>query len=225
MTTPARDDLPPGALEALPAEALDRPLLEVARQLLGRLLVVECLQGLAAARLVEVEAYAGEHDPASHAYRGRTPRNAVMFEEPGRLYVYFSYGMHWCMNVVCGPRGIARAVLLRAGEPVLGAELMARRRAGGRPRDLTRGPARLTQALGLDGSSSGISLVDGGPVRLAVGWPVADADVRWTPRVGISRATDRPWRVLDASSPWVSPFRPSTRVRGPRADHGEEPGE
>jgi DNA-3-methyladenine glycosylase len=155
-----------------------------------------------------VEAYAGQDDPASHSYRGRTPRNAVMFGPPGHLYAYFTYGMHWCLNVVCAAEGTAKAVLLRAGEPVLGKDLMARRRPGSRERDLTRGPARLAQALGLNGSASGEYLLDGGPTRLVAGWPVPDDAVVWTPRVGITRAADRPWRALDATSPWVSAPRP-----------------
>jgi DNA-3-methyladenine glycosylase len=200
--------LPDGALEPLPAELLTRPLLEATRQLLGRLLVVDGPEGLAAVRLVEVEAYAGGDDPASHAYRGRTARTAVMFGPPGHLYVYFTYGMHWCLNVVCAPEGTASAVLLRAGQPVLGDELMARRRPGSRERDLTRGPARLAQALGLDGRATGANLMDGGEVRLAAGWPVPDEAVAWSPRIGITRAADRPWRAFDATSPWVSASRP-----------------
>jgi DNA-3-methyladenine glycosylase len=208
-------DLPPGSLAPIPAGLLERPLLEVTRQLLGRLLVAEGSEGLTAVRLVEVEAYGGADDPASHAHRGPTARNAVMFGHPGRLYVYFTYGMHWCLNVVCAPEGTAAAVLLRAGQPVLGAELMARRRRTSRERDLARGPARLAQALGLDGTVNGVDLVDGGPLRLAAGWSIPDAAVRWTPRVGITRAAARPWRALDATSPWVSPPRPRPTGEAP----------
>jgi DNA-3-methyladenine glycosylase len=175
---------------------------------LGRLLVHDAPEGRSAVRIVEAEAYDGSgRDPASHAYRGRTARNAVMFGPPGHLYVYLTYGMHFGANVVCAPAGTAQAVLLRAGEPVLGAELMAARRPSARPRDLTRGPGRLTAALGIDLAANGSDL-RAGPVLLTAGWPVDDAAVAWTGRVGVTRAADRPWRALVTTSPWVS--------RGPR---------
>ena len=206
--------LAPGALEPLPAGFYLRPLLEVTRDLLGRLLVHRAPEGVSAVRLVETEAYDGVGlDPASHAHRGPTPRNAVMFGPPGHLYLYFTYGMHWCANVVCGPVGTAQAVLLRAGEPVCGVELMAARRPASRPRDLARGPARLCQALGLDGSADGASL-SAGPVLLTAGWPVPDDQVAWTGRVGIAAAADRPWRALVAGHPHVSPGRPAGGTPG-----------
>ena len=161
--------LPPGALEPLPAAFYLRPLLEVTRDLLGRLLVHQAPEGPSAVRLVEAEAYDGAGlDPASHAHRGPTPRNAVMFGPPGHLYLYFTYGMHWCANVVCAPQGTAQAVLLRAGEPVCGVERMQARRPASRPRDLARGPARLCQALVLAGWANGAPL-DSGPVLLCAG--------------------------------------------------------
>jgi DNA-3-methyladenine glycosylase len=201
-------DLPAGALRPLPEAFYLRPVLEVARDLLGRLLVHDSAQGRVAVRLVEVEAYDGAgKDPASHAYRGRTPRNAVMFGPPGHLYVYFTYGMHYCVNVVCAPVGVAQAVLLRAGEPVLGAESMAARRPGSRARDLARGPARLTEALGIGAWANGADL-RAGPVWLTEGWPVPDAEVAWTGRIGVTNGADRPWRALVAASPYVSPGRP-----------------
>ena len=204
--------LAPGALAPLEARLYRRPLLEVTRDLLGRLLVHRSPDGLCAVRLVEVEAYDGAGlDPASHAHRGPTPRNAVMFGRPGHLYLYFTYGMHWCANVVCAAEGTAQAVLLRAGEPVAGTELMAARRPASRPRDLARGPARLCQALGLAGWANGADL-SAGPVRLTAGWPVPDGQVAWTGRVGVTAAADRPWRALAAGSPYVSPARP--RVPG-----------
>jgi DNA-3-methyladenine glycosylase len=164
-------------------------------------------------RLVEVEAYDGSgRDPASHAYRGQTRRNAVMFGPPGRLYVYFTYGMHFCVNVVCAPAGVAQAVLLRAGEPVLGAGLMAARRPASSPRDLARGPARLAEALGLGAWANGADL-GAGPVLLTRGWPVADAEVAWTGRVGVSAGADRPWRALVTTSRFVSPGRPGPAPR------------
>ena len=214
------EELPAGALEPLPTGFYLRPLLEVTRDLLGRLLVHDAPEGRAAVRIVEAEAYDGSgKDPASHAYRGQTRRNAVMFGPPGHLYVYFTYGMHWCVNVVCAPPGVAQAVLLRAGEPVLGVALMAARRRGSRPRDLARGPARLTQALGIAGWADGADL-QAGPIRLTAGWPVPDEQVLWTPRVGVTGAAERPWRALVAGSPSVSPGRPAParpRRRGKRA--------
>lgn len=201
--------LPPGAFDPLPPWFYLRPVLEVTRDLLGRLLVHDAPEGRCAVRIVEAEAYDGAgQDPASHAYGGRTARNAVMFGPPGHLYAYFTYGMHWCVNVVCAPAGVAQAVLVRAGAPVLGAELMAARRPRARARDLTRGPARLAAALGLAGWANGADLA-AGPVLLTAGWPVDDAAVAWTGRVGVAAAADRPWRALLAGNPWVSPHRPN----------------
>jgi DNA-3-methyladenine glycosylase len=215
MTDPP-GPLPPGALAPLPAAFYRRPVLEVTRDLLGRLLVHRAREGTCAVRLVETEAYDGAGlDPASHAHRGPTPRNAVMFGPPGHLYLYFTYGMHWCANVVCAPEGTAQAVLLRAGEPVLGAELLAARRPGSRPRDLARGPARLCQALGLAGWANGASLSTGS-VQLTAGWPVPDDRVTWTGRVGVTAAADRPWRALVADDPHVSTGRPGLARRRPR---------
>ena len=213
---PAPGWLPPGALEPLPEAFYLRPLLEVTRDLLGRLLVHRDRDGVSAVRLVETEGYDGRGlDPASHAHRGPTPRNQVMFGPPGHLYLYFTYGMHWCANVVCGPERVAQAVLLRAGEPVCGTELMAARRPASRPRDLARGPARLCQALGLAGWANGASLTSG-PVLLTAGWPVPDDQVTWTGRVGVASATDRPWRALATGHPNVSPGRPGPDRRPPR---------
>ena len=214
MTDPV-GPLPPGALAPLPAAFYRRPVLEVTRDLLGRLLVHRAPEGTSAVRLVETEAYDGAGlDPASHAHRGPTPRNAVMFGPPGHLYLYFTYGMHWCANVVCAPEGTAQAVLLRAGEPVLGAELLAARRPGSRPRDLARGPARLCQALGLAGWANGASLA-AGPVQLTAGWPVPEDRVAWTGGVGVTTAADRPWRALIAGDPHVSQGRPGPVRRRP----------
>jgi DNA-3-methyladenine glycosylase len=208
--------LPPGALDPLPAAFYLRPLPEVTRDLLGRLLVHRAPEGTSAVRLVETEAYDGAgRDPASHAHRGPTRRNAVMFGPPGHLYLYFTYGMHWCANVVCAPEGTAQAVLLRAGEPVRGAELMAARRPASRPRDLARGPARLCQALGLAGWANGTPL-DRDPLWLTAGWPVPDDQVAWTGRVGVTAAADRPWRALVTGHPNVSAGRPGPARRAAR---------
>jgi len=170
-------------------------------------------------RLTEVEAYAGAgDDAASHAYRGRTARNAVMFGPPGHAYVYFVYGMHWCLNVVCGPPGEAAAVLLRAGEVVGGVETARRRRARGPDEALARGPARLCTVLGVDGAVSGSRLLGGGPVTLQPpGVPVDPAAVRSGPRVGVAGAHDVPWRFWLPGEPTVSAYRRHVpRVRGRR---------
>lgn len=206
----AAEPLPDGALDVLPLGFYLRPVVEVTRDLLGRLLIHDTPQGPAGIRIVEAEAYDGAGlDPASHAHRGPTARNAVMFGPPGRLYTYFTYGAHWCVNVVCAPAGTAAAVLVRAGEPVIGLDLMTARRPRSRPRDLTRGPARLAQALALGRDAGGADL-RAGPVWLTAGWPVPDTDVAWTARVGITSAQDRPWRALVTTSPWISPGRPGT---------------
>lgn len=172
------------------APFLEGPVLEAARALLGRRLVSD-VGGLTAVVLTEVEAYDGANDPASHAYRGMTPRNRSMFLGPGTLYVYLSYGVHWCMNVVCAPEGRAAAVLLRGGLAVEGEDLMAARRMGRHP--LAIGPGNLTQALGVTGDLDGTSVIDG-PLRIegvAMGGRIEASS-----RVGISRAVDRPWRFV-----------------------------
>lgn len=194
---------------------LDRPVLQVAPQLLGQIVEHETADGLVAIRLTEVEAYDGPDDPGSHAYRGRTPRNAVMFGPPGHVYVYFTYGMHWCMNLVCGPTGKPSAVLLRAGEVVEGAELARERRPTARSaRELARGPARLAQALDADRSCNGLDSCDpSSPLRLRPGPRVPRSRVRRGPRVGLSAAADRPWRFWAEGEPTVSVYRPHTPKR------------
>lgn len=178
--------------------------------MLGCLLVA----GGVTVRLTEVEAYGGHGaDPGSHAHRGPTPRSAIMFGPAGRLYVYFTYGMHWCANVVSGPEGEASAVLLRAGEVVEGIDLARERRGPVRDRDLCRGPARLAKSLGLDVSVLGVDLLDPtSPVRLLDGAP--SRNVRSGPRVGVSRGADIPWRFWLPEEPTVSAYRPALpRVR------------
>ena len=147
-------------------------------------------------RIVETEAYCGSFDPAAHAYRGKTPRNAIMFGPPGMLYVYFSYGMHWCCNAVCGEVDEGVAVLLRALAPLTGLEAMrAARPKAHRDRDLCSGPARLTQALGISGVHDGIDLVTGkGGFRIVDDGTPPPTEPVVTGRVGISRAADEPWR-------------------------------
>ncbi len=188
------------------AERLAGPVPAAARALLG----CELSTGEVRIRLTEVEAYAGDGtDPASHAHRGPTPRNAVMFGPPGHAYVYFVFGMHWCLNVVCGAAGSAAAVLLRSGEVTHGLELARSRRPGARrDRDLARGPGRLTLALGIDGRANGTALLDGsGPLKLSPGDPVPAARIATGPRVGVAAAHDVAWRFWVASDPTVSPYR------------------
>jgi len=157
-------------------------------------------------RIVEVEAYE-ETDPASHSFGGPRGRNVVMFDEPGHLYVYRSYGIHWCVNIVCGPRGHGSAVLLRALEPTHGLETMRARRGVTRDRLLCSGPGRLTQALGLTGADNGADLTAPRFRLLPPGRRVA---VTRTPRIGITRATDREWRYVESGSSWSS--RPGRRA-------------
>lgn len=188
-----------------------RPALEVARDLLGRVLVHDTPEGRCTGIVVETEAY-GRGDPGSHAFRGMTPRNAPMFEEPGHAYVYFTYGMHYCFNVVTDPSGIAGAVLVRAVEPSLGIDLMRARRGGVRDRDLARGPARLTQAFAIGRAQNRADLTRG-PLRIVGGRPAADETVAASPRIGLGTHQDgRAWRFSVEGSPWVSrdPARRST---------------
>lgn len=200
------------------AEDLLGPVDVVARSLLGCWVVTDRPEGRVALRLTEVEAYSGDGiDPAAHSHRGPTPRAAIMFGPPGRLYVYFSYGVHWCANVVVGPEGRGQAVLLRAGEVVVGEELARSRRPAARTtRDLARGPARLTQALAIGPEDKDADLLDpSSAVRLHRG-PAPDA-VSTGPRVGISLATDLPWRFWETSAPSVSVFRAGGKPRRPSA--------
>ena len=184
---------------------------DVAPLLLGAVLVSRTDQGQVAVALTEVEAYDGPDDPASHAWRGRTPRNAVMFGPPGRLYVYFSYGMHWCANVVTGPDGAASAVLLRAGRVVDGHGL-ARQRRGPRvvDRALARGPACLTRTLAIGKEHDGTDLGPGGELSIEPGPPPEAVSVG--PRVGVSRAPDVPWRFWVTGDETVSAYRRSPRA-------------
>ena len=211
-------------MRAVPRSFYRRDALVVAPALLHKLLVA----GSRVGRIVEVEAYRGGEDPGSHAYRGPTRRNTTMFGPPGHLYVYFSYGMHWCANVVCQPAGIPHAILIRALAPVAGIDEMraARSRGQKRPvgeRDLCRGPGRLCQALGIDGRHDGADLVGGGggirivddgtppprsiratlPSGAETGAPV-DTAFAVSRRVGLTRGADLPWRFYVAGDPHVS---------------------
>jgi DNA-3-methyladenine glycosylase len=187
----------------------------VAPDLLGLVLEHETADGVVAVMLSEVEAYAGAIDPASHSFRGRTGRNAVMFGPPGHAYVYFTYGMHFCANVVCSPPGVATGILLRAGRVVVGEELARSRRGFDpvrSPRNLARGPARLCQAMAVNRSQDGEDLLDPSSklrLRAAVGDERAAeaAAIEAGPRVGVSQAADIPWRFWLAGDPTVSPYR------------------
>ena len=205
-----------GADAPLPASFFGRPVLEVAPDLLGAVVRHRSPEGEVAVRLTEVEAYDGERDPGSHAFRGRTPRNAVMFGPPGRVYVYFTYGMHWCMNLVCGPAGQASAVLLRAGEVVDGVELARSRRTTAKSaRELARGPARLTQALGIDGSHDGTNATDPGSCLTVAGAAgAAEREIVTGPRVGVrGDGAGHPWRFSLSGEPTVSTYRPGVLRR------------
>ena len=211
----------------LAREFFARPAIEVAPDLLGCVIAHQTADGLVAVWIAETEAYAGERDPASHAFRGRTARNAVMFGPPGHAYVYFTYGMHFCVNLVCQPDGDASAVLLRAGRVIEGTALAAARRAGSRgsvrETDLARGPARLCQALGIDRSQDGADVCDpAAPLRMLApaGASVpsgsrtrAGPGVSHGPRVGVSRAAEAAWRFWITGEPTVSAYRPSVPRR------------
>ncbi|MGI8522895.1 MAG: DNA-3-methyladenine glycosylase [Nocardioides sp.] len=181
------------------------PVLRVAPRLLGATL----RHGEVAVRITEVEAYAGAADAGSHAYRGPTARNQVMFGPPGRLYVYFTYGMHYCCNVVCGAQDDPSAVLVRAGEVVDGLSLAHDRRGSAATRDLARGPARLCQALGIGAAQNGHDLARP-PLTLTPG--AAVGSVETGPRVGLRHAADRPWRFWLTGEPTVSSYRPAKPI-------------
>ena len=203
------------ALTPLPREFYRRDPRVVAPDLLNKVVVA----GLRSGRIVEVEAYAGAEDPGSHAYRGRTTRNASMFGPPGRLYVYRSYGIHWCANAVCGDEGVAVAVLLRALAPLTGVDEMRGARPGiVRDRDLCSGPGRLCQALGLTGAHDGADLVtaDRGPWLADDGTRPPSAPAN-TCRVGLTNGADRPWRWYVPGDPNVSKGRPSASHPAPDA--------
>ena len=200
--------------QRLPQSFFRRDARVVAPDLLNKILLAADGRS---GRIVEVEAYCGAIDPAAHTYRGKTRRNAVMFGPPGVLYVYFSYGMHTCVNVTTGPDGIASAVLIRAGEIIAGQdEARARRPAARTDAALAKGPGNVGSALGISLSDYGIHLFDPkSPIRLELGPEITDPTaISAGPRVGVSLAADRPWRLWLTDSPAVSAYR-----RSPRAPH------
>lgn len=207
----------------LPRKFFARPVLDVTRELLG----AHLSHAGVTVRITETEAYAGDRDPGSHAFRGKTPRTAPMFGPSGVTYVYFTYGMHWMLCLVTGQPGIAEAVLVRAGEVIGGHEVAAARRPGIRERDWCRGPARLATTLALDGSHTARdfcrpALRQVPPVELAVasGEPVDPATVRTGPRVGVSGpggdGTAYPWRFWIDGDSTVSAYRPGVIRRRTR---------
>ncbi len=213
---PGPATIAPGLVELLSSD----DVVAIAPALLGARLAVASPEGTVAVRLTEVEAYAGEIDPGSHAFRGRTARNSSMFEAAGRVYVYFTYGMHHCVNVVCGAEGVSRAVLLRAGEVVEGVDVArGRRPAARKDRDLARGPARLTSALGLTREDDGELLGGAGSricLELAGSADAVPAElVRSGPRVGVAGPGGDgeafPWRFWIDGDPTVSPYKPAAR--------------
>lgn len=199
--------------------------MRLAPKLLDAVLVSEVGGLEVAVRLTEVEAYEGADDPASHAFRGSTRRTSVMFGPPGHLYCYFTYGMHWCANIVCGEDGVAGAVLLRAGEIVRGAETAHERRPAARSgRDLARGPARLASCLDLDASTNGVDICSlDSPVWLESMRGRRPPGVRAGPRVGIAVATERPWRFWLDGDGSVSVFKAGGRRRAPRDRQTDSP--
>ena len=193
-------------LRPLPRTFYEDDVLRVARSLLGMLLVRELGSKLLVGRIVEVEAYRGSDDPASHAYRGMTERNKVMWAKPGTAYVYQIYGIHYCLNVVAEPEGMPAAVLIRALEPVMGIKVMRKNRGISNLRLLTSGPARLTKAMKIDKSFNWWDLTRGEVLYIAQGEPVPGSLVSRSKRVGVK--DPRPWRLYVKGSPYVSRVRP-----------------
>ncbi|MEV6009096.1 DNA-3-methyladenine glycosylase [Streptomyces sp. NPDC051976] len=190
----------------------DRPVLRIAPDLLGRTLLRDTPDGPIELRLTEVEAYDGPNDPGSHAYRGRTDRNAVMFGPPGHVYVYFTYGMWHCLNLVCGPEGAPSGVLLRGGEITAGADLARVHRPTSRKdSDLAQGPARLATALSVDRALNGADACTPGPLQILTGTPPPPAAIRTGPRTGVGgQGAAHPWRYWIDGDPTVSPYRAHT---------------
>lgn len=211
----------PASRTSITREELAVDVPDAARRLLGCIVEADTPDGVVAVRLVEVEAYRGADDPASHSFRGRTPRNAVMFGPPGHLYVYFVYGMHFCANLSCLADGQAGAVLLRAGEVISDpAVAFARRPTARRPAELARGPARLAALLGLGREHNGLDVTDPcSSVRVLAGPPVEPSAIGTGPRVGVAAAHHTPWRFWITGSPAVSVYRPG-RGAGPARETG-----
>jgi DNA-3-methyladenine glycosylase len=203
-TRPPRSPSGDPAAEPLPPSFYDRDPRRVARELLGAVLECHTPEGIVAGRIVETEAYLGADDPGCHAVVGRTRRTWHLFGPPGHAYVYRIYGMYWCFNAVTLPEGIGSAALVRAVEPVAGVELMRRRRPrAASDRELTSGPSKLCAAFGIDGAWDGLPL-QAPPLVIRAGAPVPDADVVVTPRIGLTRGAELPYRYFVRDSPYVS---------------------
>jgi len=183
-------------------ELLALTAVEAAPQLLGAKLVFDSPKGRVSGRIVEVEAY-DQTDPASHSFKPKTARTAALFGPPGTIYIYFIYGVHYCLNVVTGRMGKGDALLIRALEPLEGIELMKQRRGTQDSKKLCNGPAKLVQALGIPATLNGGNYFSG-PLRLEMGERVPAANIAAAPRIGISKATDKPWRFYITDSPFVS---------------------
>jgi DNA-3-methyladenine glycosylase len=213
----------------LPRDFFSRRALDVAPELLGCVLEADSAAGPVAVRITEVEAYSGQTDPASHAYRRKSGRNQVMFGAPGFAYVYQIYGLHFCVNLVCQPAGVAEAVLLRAGQVVEGTEVAWERRPAARAEiQLARGPALLCQVLAIDRRFDGTDVCAGNsPVRILGPGPgdaPAPGMIRTGPRVGVTQAADYPWRFWIDGDRSVSAYRRATPRKRPEAQTVTTPG-
>ncbi|MHA1594095.1 MAG: DNA-3-methyladenine glycosylase [Candidatus Baldrarchaeia archaeon] len=192
-------------MRILPRSFYNRDTLVVARELLGMYLVRELPTGeRMVGKIVETEAYKGFQDPASHAYRGKTPRNAVMFGPPGRAYVYFIYGKNYCLNIVTEPEGVPAAVLIRALEPINGVNVMMRYRKVRRLVDLTNGPGKLTEAMNITRELNGVDMTRRGPLYVVKPERKESFEIGRSGRIGVRAAKDWPWRFFIKGNPYVS---------------------
>ena len=191
-------------MKVIPRSFYMRDVVIVAKELLGKLLVREIDGKLLIGKIVEVEAYRGRDDPASHAYKGLTKRNKVMFGKPGIAYIYLAYGVNWCLNVTAEPEGEPAAVLIRAVEPIKGIDLMKKHRNVSRIKDLTNGPGKLTKAFQIDGSFNGWDLTKGEIFYIAYPFKEDNFEIQSSSRIGIKVGLDKKWRFFIKDNPFVS---------------------
>lgn len=191
-------------MKVIPRRFYERDVVDVARDLLGKLLVREVEGKRLVGRIVEVEAYRGRDDPASHAYRGRTKRNEIMFGKPGLAYVYLAYGVNWCLNITAEPEGEPAAVLIRAVEPLEGVKEMMANRGVHNIKNLTNGPGRLTKAFKIDGSLNGWDVTKGELLYMAYPGKEENFEIGVSARIGIRVGLDKPWRFFIKDNPFVS---------------------